>query len=186
MPEASCNPTVTCMLSFSTVLSAAPHRSLRGRLQSLGESDWQMCHQVNLSDSSSKNSSAYCPSLPNCALVLKPLIIVSFHSCSPFIRHFSAHSFPSVCVLFHAFHPLLFCEVTALVSLISDVLLSFCFFLLFCFDVLPLFSSFKELWIGSFSTCCSCAWTDWTQIAWKSMSKDARVQRIQFRGNKAL
>lgn len=120
------------VLSLSAALSAAPRSSLRGRLERLAESDRQMCYQVNLSDSSSKNSSVDCPSRPSCAVLLWLL-----SPCSLFPLRFPPHCIPPLSVSsFYSFHPLS-CEATALVSLARDVLLSFwCFF---AFDALSFF-----------------------------------------------
>lgn len=141
---------VCCLSPWAS--SAAPCRSLRGRLESLGESDRQMCHQVNLSDSSRNHSWACCPSLPVCALVLQPPVIVSSHSCSP------SSLFP-FCVLFLRLSPTpFFSEVPALVfshfwclhPVSCFSFLSLMPFIIFVLMWLPLFLSFKELWMGSF------------------------------------
>lgn len=118
----------------------------KGRL----ESDGQMCHQVNLSDSSSHHRRAYCPSLPVCALVLQPLLF----SLPPFVLLFlnisllsASHSIPfCLCPLFTALHPLLSVKSLPWFSFMSDVsitsafslvlILTFFFFFSFCFFML--------------------------------------------------
>lgn len=74
-PETWRNPAVCACCLSPSVSSAVSCRSLRERLESLGESDQQMCHQVNLSDSSRSHSWAHCPSLSVCGLVLQPLLL---------------------------------------------------------------------------------------------------------------
>lgn len=97
----ACKSTVRVhMLSLPSVSPAAPLRFLSWRLESLAESDRQMCHQVNLSDSSHSwvhwlSVSSFCR--PHYCL---------FHSCSPF-PHFLPSLLLQATPSFHAFHPLL-------------------------------------------------------------------------------
>lgn len=125
-----------CVLSFPSVLSAASRRSLRERLQSLGESDRQMCHQVNQSDFGSSRSWAYRPSLTVCALVLQPPLLSPLTLALLYPVHPSLSCRCSLLSVssFYAFHPLPFCEVPALISLMSAslYLLSFWFVLFWC------------------------------------------------------
>lgn len=101
------------------VASAAARSSLRGRLERAGESDRQMCHQVNLSESSSHHSRAHCPPptppvpsfcCPRCRCLFLPL-------CSFPSQHLSSlYPLPTVSSFFNASLPLLLREATALVS----------------------------------------------------------------------
>lgn len=180
------------MLCFPSVLSAASCRSLRERLQSLGESDRQMCHQVNQSDFGSSHSWAYRPSLTVCALVLQPPLLS-----------------PLTLALLYPLHPSLSCRCS-LLSVSSFLRLSPTPFLwspcphfphvcipllaliLICFVLmrLALFLSLKELRVGSFPTwsapapagaaAAAAAQTDWTQMAWKNASWVCSTQTSHY------